>query len=236
MLLIPILLSKVYGADTARLFSLFASPPERDLEWSDQGVDGSFRFLNRVWKLVHEHLETVRNAAPPVTATLTDEERTLRRAVHKTLKKVTEDIDERFHFNTAIAAVMELMNTLQAARLSTPQAAAVMKESLELVVTMLAPFVPHLSEELWQLIGHSSPLSATPWPAWDAEAVVDEELLIVVQVNGKLRSKLSVPAGIDEEAVKNLALADDKVKVFTDGMQIRKVIYVPGKLVNIVVG
>jgi len=232
----PDALIKRYGADTARLFSLFAAPPEKDLDWNEQGVDGCYRFLNRVWKLVHEHLETVRNAAPPVTATLTDEERTLRRAVHKTLKKVTEDIDERFHFNTAIAAVMELMNTLQGARLSTPQAAAVMKESLELVVTMLAPFVPHLSEELWQLIGHSSPLSATPWPAWDAEAVVDEELLIVVQVNGKLRSKLSVPAGIDEEAVKNLALADDKVKVFTDGMQIRKVIYVPGKLVNIVVG
>jgi leucyl-tRNA synthetase len=232
----PDALIKRYGADTARMFSLFAAPPEKDLDWNEQGVDGCFRFLNRVWKLVHEHLETVRNAATPDTATLTDEERTLRRAVHKTLKKVTEDIDERFHFNTAIAAVMELMNSLQGARLASPQAAAVMKEALELVVVMLAPFVPHLTEELWQQIGHTTALSATQWPAWDAAAVVDEELLIVVQVNGKLRSKLSVPAGIDEETAKQLALADDKVKVFTDGMQVRKVIYVPGKLVNIVVG
>jgi len=232
----PDALIKRYGADTARLFSLFAAPPEKDLDWNEQGVDGCYRFLNRVWKLVHENIETVLSAPALDPAELTDEERSLRRAVHKTLKKVTEDIDERFHFNTAIAAVMELMNTLQGARLATPQAAAVMKEALELVVTMLAPFVPHIAEELWQSLGHATPLSATVWPAWDSEAVVDEELLVVVQVNGKLRSKLSVAVGIDEEAIKQLALADDKVKVFTDGMQIRKVIYVPGKLVNIVVG
>jgi len=232
----PDALIKRYGADTARLFSLFAAPPEKDLDWNEQGVDGCYRFLNRVWKLVHENIETVLSAPALDPAALTDEERSLRRAVHKTLKKVTEDIDERFHFNTAIAAVMELMNTLQGARLNSPQAAAVMKEALELVVTMLAPFVPHITEELWQSLGHATPLSATAWPAWDREAVVDEELLVVVQVNGKLRSKLSVAVGIDEEAIKQMALADDKVKVFTDGMQIRKVIYVPGKLVNIVVG
>lgn len=232
----PDALIKRYGADTARLFSLFAAPPEKDLDWNEQGVDGCYRFLNRVWKLVHEQLEAV-SAAPELDASaLSDEERSLRRAVHKTLKKVTEDIDERFHFNTAIAAVMELMNSLQGARLNSPQAAAVMKEALELVVTMLAPFVPHITEELWQTLGHTTPLSATDWPAWDREAVVDEELLVVVQVNGKLRSKLSVAVGLDEEAIKQLALADDKVKVFTDGLQIRKVIYVPGKLVNIVVG
>ncbi|WP_281184007.1 leucine--tRNA ligase [Trichlorobacter lovleyi] len=232
----PDALIKRYGADTARLFSLFAAPPEKDLDWNEQGVDGCYRFLNRVWKLVHEQLEAVAAAPALDPSALSDEERTLRRAVHKTLKKVTEDIDERFHFNTAIAAVMELMNTLQGARLNTPQAAAVMKEALELVVIMLAPFVPHITEELWQLLGHTTPLSATTWPAWDSEAVLDEELLVVVQVNGKLRSKLSVAVGIDEEAIKQLALADDKVKVFTDGLQIRKVIYVPGKLVNIVVG
>jgi leucyl-tRNA synthetase len=232
----PDALIKRYGADTARLFSLFAAPPEKDLDWNEQGVDGCYRFLNRVWKLMHEHLETVRSAPSLDCASLTDEERTLRRAVHKTLKKVTEDIDERFHFNTAIAAVMELMNTLQGARLATPQAASVMKEALELVVTMLAPFVPHVTEELWQMLGRVMPLSSTAWPAWDADAVVDDELLIVVQVNGKLRSKLSVPAGIDEEQVKALAIADDKVQSFTDGKQIRKVIYVPGKLVNIVAG
>lgn len=232
----PDALIKRYGADTARLFSLFAAPPEKDLDWNEQGVDGCYRFLNRVWKLVHEQLEAA-SAAPALDpSALSDEERSLRRAVHKTLKKVTEDIDERFHFNTAIAAVMELMNTLQGARLNTPQAAAVMKEALELVVVMLAPFVPHITEELWQLLGHTTPLSATAWPAWDSEAVVDEELLVVVQVNGKLRSKLSVAVGLDEESIKQMALADDKVKVFTDGLQVRKVIYVPGKLVNIVVG
>jgi leucyl-tRNA synthetase len=232
----PDALIKRYGADTARLFSLFAAPREKDLDWNEQGVDGCYRFLNRVWKLVHEQLDAA-SAAPALDpSALSDEERNLRRAVHKTLKKVTEDIDERFHFNTAIAAVMELMNTLQGARLNTPQAAAVMKEALELVVVMLAPFVPHITEELWQLLGHSTPLSATTWPAWDSEAVVDEELLVVVQVNGKLRSKLSVAVGVDEETIKQLALADDKVKVFTDGLQVRKVIYVPGKLVNIVVG
>lgn len=232
----PDALIKRYGADTARLFSLFAAPPEKDLDWNEQGVDGCYRFLNRVWKLVHEQLAAV-SAAPALDpAALSDEERSLRRAVHKTLKKVTEDIDERFHFNTAIAAVMELMNSLQGARLNSPQAAAVMKEALELVVIMLAPFVPHITEELWQQLGHTTPLSATTWPAWDSEAVVDEELLVVVQVNGKLRSKLSVAVGLDEESIKQMALADDKVKVFTDGLQVRKVIYVPGKLVNIVVG
>ncbi|MDK9717204.1 MAG: leucine--tRNA ligase [Trichlorobacter sp.] len=232
----PDALIKRYGADTARLFSLFAAPPEKDLDWNEQGVDGCFRFLNRVWKLVQEHGEMVLSAPALDPAALTDEERSLRRAVHKTLKKVTEDIEERFHFNTAIAAVMELMNSLQGARLATPQAAAVMKEALELVVAMLAPFVPHITEELWQSLGHATPLSATTWPAWDREAVVDEELLVVVQVNGKLRSKLSVAVGVDEEAIKQMALSDEKVKVFTDGMQVRKVIYVPGKLVNIVVG
>ncbi|MDD2499842.1 MAG: leucine--tRNA ligase [Geobacter sp.] len=232
----PDALIKRYGADTARLFSLFAAPPEKDLDWNEQGVDGCFRFLNRVWKLVHENVETALAAPVLDPAALNDEERSLRRAVHKTLRKVTEDIDERFHFNTAIAAVMELMNSLQGARLNSPQASAVMKEALELVVTMLAPFVPHVTEELWHTLGHTTPLSATVWPVWDAEAVVDEELLVVVQVNGKLRSKLSVAVGLDEEAIKQLALADDKVKVFTDGMQVRKVIYVPGKLVNIVVG
>ncbi len=232
----PDALIKRYGADTARMFSLFAAPPEKDLDWNEQGVDGCYRFLNRVWKLVYEYLPIVKDAAPLEVGSLTGEERSLRRMVHKTLKKVTEDIDERFHFNTAIAAVMELMNSLQGARLSTPDAASVMKEALELVVTMLAPFVPHLSEELWQALGHTTPLSSSCWPNWDAAAVVDEEILVVVQVNGKLRSKLLVPAGIDEESIKTQALADEKVRVFTDGRHILKVIYVPGKLVNIVVG
>lgn len=222
-----------YGADTARLFSLFAAPPEKDLDWNDQGVDGSFRFLNRIWKLVHENLDSIRTAGLLNVETLTPEDRNLRRAVHKTIRKVTEDVEERFHFNTAIASVMELLNTLQSA--STPSS-PVMKEALESVILLMAPFVPHLTEELWQVIGNDVPLSNTAWPEYDREAVVDEELLVVVQVNGKLRSKVTVSAGIEEEELKALAMADEKVLVFTEGKAIRKVIVVPGKLVNIVVG
>jgi leucyl-tRNA synthetase len=232
----PDALIRKYGADTARLFSLFAAPPEKDLDWSDQGVDGSFRFLNRVWKLVHDKLAVAGSAGSIDISTLTAEERTLRRSVHKTIRKVTEDLEERFHFNTAIAAVMELLNTLQSTELSTPQYGAVMKEALESLVLLLAPFVPHMSEELWQRLGHTELLSSTPWPDYDPTAVVDEEVLVVVQVNGKLRSKITLPAGMDEEALKAKALADEKVQPFLEGVQVRKVICVPGKLVNIVVG
>jgi leucyl-tRNA synthetase len=232
----PNALIERYGADTARLFSLFAAPPEKDLDWSDQGVDGSFRFLNRVWKLVHDRLDLVKNAAAVDMATLTAEERTLRRAVHKTIKKVTEDIEDRFHFNTAIASVMELLNTVQSSELNTPQRGAVMKEALETMVLLLAPFVPHLSEELWQRLGNDTPLSRSAWPEYDRDAVVDEEVLVVVQVNGKLRSRVTVPAGTAEEGLKACALTDEKVLPFLEGREVKKVVCVPDKLVNIVVG
>ena len=232
----PDALIRKYGADTARLFSLFAAPPEKDLDWSDQGVDGSFRFLNRVWKLIHERLDLVAGAGSIEVSSLSAEERILRRSVHKTIRKVTEDIEERFHFNTAIAAIMELLNTLQSTELSSPQYAPVMKEALESMVLLLAPFVPHIAEELWQSLGHTERLSSASWPEYDRTAVVDEEALVVVQVNGKLRSKIMVPAGTDEDVLKSLALEDDKVQPFLEGVQVRKVICVPGKLVNIVVG
>ncbi len=222
-----------YGADTARLFSLFAAPPEKDLDWNDQGVDGSFRFLNRIWKLILEHLDAIKAAGPVDVASLSPEERSLRRAVHKTIRKVTEDVEERFHFNTAIASVMELLNTIQS---SSGKSSAVMKEALESVVLLMAPFVPHLTEELWQLMGNTVPLSGTAWPEYDRDAVVDEEVLVVVQVNGKLRSKVTVAVATGEEELKALALADEKVQLFTEGKTIRKVICVPGKLINIVVG
>jgi len=222
-----------YGADTARLFSLFAAPPEKDLDWNDQGVDGSFRFLNRIWKIVHENLAAINSAHPVCIASLTTDERNLRRAVHKTIRKVTEDVEERFHFNTAIASVMELLNTLQA---SSCNSAAVMKEALESVVQLMAPFVPHITEELWQRMGHTVPLSDTSWPEYDRNAVIDEEVLVVVQVNGKLRSKVTVAVDTCEEELKALAMADEKVLLFTEGKTIRKIIYVPGKLINIVVG
>jgi len=232
----PDALIKKYGADTARLFSLFAAPPEKDLDWSDQGVDGSYRFLNRVWKLVHERLDVVRSAVALDVATLNSDEQKLRRAVHKTIRKVTEDIEERFHFNTAIAAIMELLNTLQSTELDSPQSAPVMKEALQSMVLLLAPFVPHIAEELWQQLGHTEQISAAAWPDYDRNAVVDDEVLVVVQVNGKLRSKITVAAGTDEDVLKAQALADEKIQPFLQGVQVRKVICVPGKLINIVVG
>ena len=229
------LISK-YGADTARLFSLFAAPPEKDLDWNDQGVEGSFRFLSRIWKLVHDRLDLIKKAAPLDPGSLSAEERTLRRAVHKTIRKVSEDLEERFHFNTAIASVMELLNILQPAELSTPQFPAVMKEALQSVIMMMAPFVPHITEELWQRLGNAEQLTQVTWPDYDRSAVVDEELLVVVQVNGKLRSKITVASGTGEDELKALALADEKVAPFLEGLTIRKVICVQGKLVNIVVG
>jgi leucyl-tRNA synthetase len=229
------LISK-YGADTARLFSLFAAPPEKDLDWNDQGVDGSFRFLSRIWKLVHDRLDMIKNAAPLDIAVITAEERILRRAVHKTIRKVSEDIEDRFHFNTAIASVMELLNILQPANLPSPQFPAIMKESLQSVILLMAPFVPHITEELWQRMGNTVPLTQTGWPEYDRSAVVDEELLIVVQVNGKLRSKITVSAGTGEDELKALSLADEKIAQFIAGQTVRKVICVQGKLVNIVAG
>ncbi|MBI5483762.1 MAG: class I tRNA ligase family protein, partial [Deltaproteobacteria bacterium] len=229
------LISK-YGSDTARLFSLFAAPPEKDLDWNDQGVEGSFRFLNRIWKLVHDRLDEISGAPVLDAASLDPAERNLRRAVHKTIRKVTEDVEERFHFNTAIASVMELLNTLQPAESGTAQSAAVMREALQSVVLLMAPFVPHITEELWQRMGNAVPLSQTDWPEYDRDAVVDEELLVVVQVNGKLRSKVTVAAGAGEDELKALALSDEKVAPFIEGKKVLKVICVAGKLVNIVVG
>ena len=226
-----------YGADTARLFSLFAAPPEKDLDWSDQGVEGSYRFLSRVWRLVYDTLPFVAGAGAVDPSTLSDEARGLRRTVHKTIRKVTDDLDERFHFNTAIAAVMELVNALYAFEPKNAQEnAAVLKEAVESVVLMLSPFVPHVTEELWEALGRQGGVEAAGWPVWDEAATIDEELLIVVQVNGKLRGKLTVPVDASEDAVKEAAFADEKVKPWLDGKQIRKAIYVPGKLLNLVVG
>lgn len=233
----PNALIEAYGADTARLFSLFAAPPEKDLDWSDQGVDGSFRFLNRVWKLVFDTAPTVAGSGPVQQEALSEEGKRLRRTVHKTIRKVTEDVEDRFHFNTAIAAVMELVNTINAFDGRNDAAnAAVVKEAVESVVLLLAPFVPHLTEELWEALGHVEGIEQAGWPVFDQEATVEDELLIVLQVNGKLRGRILVSPSASEGDVKAAALADEKVKPFTDGKTLKKVIYVPGKLVNIVVG
>jgi leucyl-tRNA synthetase len=232
----PDLLINKYGADTARLFSLFAAPPEKDLEWNDQGVEGCFRFLNRVWKLVFDIFPLLQSGAALDPEKFSDDGKSLRRSVHKTIRKVTEDIEERFHFNTAIAAVMELVNTIQAFEpKNDPRTAPVLKEAVESIIRMLAPFVPHFAEEVWAGLGHAGGIDSAGWPSYDSSATVDEELLIVVQVNGKLRGKVTVPAATVEEMVKETALADSKVQPFLEGKTVRKVIYVPGKLVNIVV-
>ncbi|KAF0220241.1 MAG: leucyl-tRNA [Geobacteraceae bacterium] len=233
----PNALIEKYGADTARLFSLFAAPPEKDLDWSDQGVDGSFRFLNRVWKLAYETLPLIEGASSLDADTLSEEGKALRRAVHKTIRKVSEDIEDRFHFNTAIAAVMELVNAIQSFEpKNDPRHAPVLKEAIESVVLLLTPIAPHFAEELWEGLGHAGGVEKAGWPTFDPSAAVDEELLIVVQVNGKLRGKVTVQAAAGEDEVKGAALADEKVKAFMEGKSVRKVIYVPGKLVNIVVG
>ncbi|HTG81241.1 MAG TPA: leucine--tRNA ligase [Geobacteraceae bacterium] len=233
----PNALIEKYGADTARLFSLFAAPPEKDLDWSDQGVDGSYRFLNRVWKLVHDTLPLLANAGSIDVSSLGEEGKGLRRTVHKTIRKVTEDVEERFHFNTAIAAIMEMVNAIQAFEpKNDPRHAAVLKEALESLVLLLAPFVPHIASELWEGLGHAEGVETADWPSYDPAVAASEELLIVVQVNGKLRSKITMAVSAGEPEMKEAALSDERVQPFIEGKTVRKVICVPGKLVNIVVG
>jgi leucyl-tRNA synthetase len=233
----PNALVERYGADTARLFSLFAAPPEKDLDWSDQGVEGSYRFLNRVWKIVFETLPFTTGAPAVDPEKLTDEGRALRRLLHKTIRRVTDDVEGRFHFNTAIAAIMEMVNGLSAFEAKNdPRNNAVLREAMTSLVIMLAPFVPHAAEELWEGLGQTGGLSQVPWPSWDPQAAADEELTVVVQINGKLRDRITVPASATEEEIRTLALAAERVQSQVEGKSIRKVIVVPGKLVNIVVG
>lgn len=223
-----------YGADTVRLFMMFASPAEMTLEWQESGVEGAKRFLGRVWNLVYEYSQNPAKTALDVTA-LSADQKALRRDVHKTIAKVSDDIGRRQTFNTAIAAVMELMNKLTRAPLESEQDRAVMAEALSAVVRMLYPITPHICFELWKALGNESNIDHAEWVKADEAAMVENEKLIVVQVNGKVRGKVTVAADADEETVKTVAFADENVKKFTDNTQIVKVIYVPGKLLNVVV-
>jgi len=223
-----------YGADTVRLFMMFASPAEMTLEWQESGVEGAKRFLGRVWNLVYEYSQNPAKTALDVTA-LSADQKALRRDVHKTIAKVSDDIGRRQTFNTAIAAVMELMNKLTRAPLESEQDRAVMAEALSAVVRMLYPITPHICFELWKALGNESNIDHAEWVKADEAAMVEDEKLIVVQVNGKVRGKVTVAADADEETVKAVAFADENVKKFTDNTQIMKVIYVPGKLLNVVV-
>ncbi|AHN71526.1 leucine--tRNA ligase [Aggregatibacter actinomycetemcomitans] len=223
-----------YGADTVRLFMMFASPAEMTLEWQESGVEGAKRFLARVWNLVFEYNKNP--AKTPLNPTaLSAAQKALRRDVHKTIAKVSDDIGRRQTFNTAIAAIMELMNKLTRAPLDDQQDRAMMAEALSAVVRMLYPITPHICFRLWQELGNQDIIDFAPWVEADAEAMIEDEKLIVVQVNGKVRGKVTVAADADKDTVKAVAFADENVKRFTDGMQIVKVIYVAGKLLNVVV-
>ncbi|MEG6614859.1 leucine--tRNA ligase [Peptococcaceae bacterium 1198_IL3148] len=228
-----------YGADTARLFILFAAPPERDLEWSDRGVEGCHRFLNRVWRLFHSLLTEVKDApALQNVDKLVGVHKELRRITHQTIKKVGEDVDQRFNFNTAISSIMELVNALYTYRDKVPQVernAAVLREALENVTILLAPFAPHITEELWQLLGYNNSVHKQLWPQYDEQALVEDEVTIVVQINGKVRERMLVPANINAEQLKENVMNQQKISELLAGKQVIKIIAVPGKLVNIVV-
>ncbi len=225
-----------YGADTTRLFCLFASPPAKDLDWSDQGVEGCSRFLNRVWRIVSNHLDTIQRVPlPKVGDAFEGVDQELHRKTHRTIQKVTEDI-ERFHFNTAISAIMELVNTIYQFEPRTEAAPSVLREAIEATILALSPFVPHIAEELWRAIGKKESISKTTWPEYDPVATADAEMLVVIQVNGKLRDRMSVPFSYEEDELKQAALERERVRTFTAGKKIKRVVVVPRKLVNIVCG
>jgi leucyl-tRNA synthetase len=234
-------LIRKYGADTARLFSLFAAPPQKDLDWNDQGVEGASRFLNRIWRFVQSHREEL-TSAPPALDTLGDLSaagRVIRRIIHETVQRVTDDIEDSFHFNTAISAVMELVNALHdfdaaSQDIRGGERRALLKEAVETLLLLLAPFAPHMAQELGDQIGRSGELFHHPWPIPDPRALTREELLIVVQVDGRVRSRLSVEIGAGEETVKAKALADARIQSWLQSRTVERVVVVPGRLVNIV--
>ena len=235
----PDYLINEYGADTVRAFCLFAAPPEKDLEWNDQGVEGAYRFLSRTWRIVMDYSDDIGDVASFAgREELTGELKALRRKTHQTIKKVTGDIEERFHFNTAISAVMELVNALgQFPRPAREDilALSVVRETLESIILLLAPIVPHITEELWGELGHQGNLANAPWPSYDPVAASEEEITIVIQVNGKVRGRIVVPADEEGERIIRMALSDEKTGKFIEGKKILKEIYVPNKLVNIVI-
>ena len=238
-------MAEKYGADTGRLYTLFAAPPEKDLEWSEESIEGAWRFLNRVFRLVDKHAgEVVSHATgkspeahPGMAVPPTEKEKRLLRKAHQALRRVTGDFETRWHFNSAIAQVMELVNAIYAAEpLTDGVRLAVRREVLELVTLMLAPMTPHLAEELWEMLGHHDGMWMVEWPTFNAELAKDEEVEIPVQVNGKIRGRLNVAVGATQEDVLKLASADVAVAGHLAGKTIRKVIYVTDKLLNIVVG
>ncbi|MFV3287232.1 leucine--tRNA ligase [Pseudomonas sp. NY11955] len=224
---------EAYGADTCRLFMMFASPPDMSLEWSDSGVEGASRFLRRVWRLAQAHVSQGLPAKLDV-ATLDDAQKVIRRAIHAAIKQASTDVGQFHKFNTAIAQVMTVMNVLEKAPQATEQDRALLQEGLEAVTLLLAPITPHISHELWQQLGHPGSVIDAAWPSFDEQALVQDTITLVVQVNGKLRGQVEMPATASREEVEAAARSNENVLRFIDGLTIRKVIVVPGKLVNIV--
>lgn len=228
-----------YGADTARIFIVFASPPEKELDWSDQGVEGSFRFLNRIWRIVNNYLDDIKdvNINHESLNELPSDLKDIRRKTHQTIKKVTDDIGKRFHLNTAISAIMELINALYKweVKVKDERSLMVLKEAVLSSVILLSPFAPHIAEEMWQLMGNKEGLLSHPWPSYEDEIAKEEEIELVVQVNGKVRAKVFVSADEDEEELKKIVLENQRIKEWVKDRDIKRCIIVPNKLVNIVI-
>jgi leucyl-tRNA synthetase len=228
-----------YGADTTRLFSIFAAPPEKDLDWSEQGVEGAFRFLQRVWRWLEEWREELRGVEPyegPVPAR--EPFAGLYRKAHETIWRVTRDIGERQHLNTAVSAIMELVNALYQVEPSHVQAAedrGVLRTAIEKALILLSPFAPHIADELWTSLGHGEPILEIPWPSYREEALQKPQVTLVIQVNGKVRSKIQVPQDATKAEVEKSALQEEKIQRLLSGTPPRRVVYVPGRLINIVV-
>ena len=237
----PDYLIERYGSDTSRLFSLFAAPPERDLEWSDKGVEGAYRFLNRIWNLVYRMQHSLKDVqktshGSPGMEGLSNTGRGLLRKTHQTIKKVTSDIEREYHFNTAIAALMELLNEMSSFEPGDAKDMQIMRFSIENTLLLLSPFTPHITEELWMHIGNESSISEESWPLWDEELGREEEIELVIQINGKLKGKLMIPCGLQDDDIKAQALGDRKITEVIGQQKIRKVIVIKGRLVNIVTG
>jgi leucyl-tRNA synthetase len=226
-----------HGADTVRLFTMFAAPPEQTLEWSDDGVSGAHRFLRKLWTMVHSHLDQAAAGGKPAQLnpeSFTTSHKDLRRKTHETINKVNDDYGRRNTFNTAIAAVMELLNEVAKHSDNDAQSVAVRHEALSSAVLLLAPIAPHICHSLWPALGNSEAVADAAWPKLDEAALVRSSIELVIQVNGKVRGKIEVAADASKESIEQLALADANVQRFTDGVTVRKVIVVPGRLVNIV--
>jgi len=244
-----------YGADALRLYVMFVAPPEKEVEWTDAGLEGSFRFLARVWRMLDHWCETIGGEGlddPNTCESLNAEERALRRKTHDTIRRVTTDIEDRMHLNTAVSSLMELVNELYSFSDSTvhggpargempvggierTQTIAVLREAIDALVLMISPFAPHMAEELWHKLGHVGGLMQAKWPSFDPEVAKADEVVVPVQVNGKVRSRVNAPAGASEDRLRELALADPAVRTYTDGKTIRKVVIAKGPLVSVVV-